>query len=178
MKNTITMIAACGTNNELGYKNNLPWKRMDHDMQRFHSCVQGMVIVMGKNSYDHLPIDLHWKECIVLAEKQYATKFKRTAVLCSLDEVFAYIQEKYGEGEEVIICGGASIYRQFLPIANKILLTRIDGAFEADAYFPGLISEEWDEIERVEYKKDEKNPYDYTFLLLQRKKDTVRHRES
>lgn len=169
------MIAACGTNNELGYKNNLPWQRMDHDMQRFHSCVQGKVIVMGKNSYDHLPIDLHWKECIVLAEQRYETHFERTTIVCSFDEVLAHIQEMYEENEEIIICGGASIYEQFLPIADTILLTKIDGAFEADAYFPVLNEGEWSEVERVDYKKDKKNPHDYRFLVLQRKKGSDVH---
>lgn len=62
-----------------------------------------------------------------------------------------------------------SIYKQFLPLANKMYLTLIEGDFEGDAFFPEFNWNDWDEIERIENQPDKNNPYKYSFVTLERK---------
>ena len=67
-----------------------------------------------------------------------------------------------------MICGGASIYRQFLPLADRMYLTLIEGDFNGDAFFPEFNRDDWKEIERVDNQPDESNPYKCTFLVLEK----------
>ena len=70
---------------------------------------------------------------------------------------------------EVMICGGASVYKQFLPLAQKLYLTYVHAKPEGDTYFPEVNLAEWKEIKRIDCKADEKNKYDYSFVVLERK---------
>ena len=67
-----------------------------------------------------------------------------------------------------MVIGGASVYKQFLPRANKMYLTVIDHIFDGDTFFPD-ISDEWIETEREFHSKDSENPYDYAFVTLEKK---------
>nr|MBP9550038.1 dihydrofolate reductase [Chitinophagales bacterium] len=71
--------------------------------------------------------------------------------------------------EEVFILGGGEIYKQALPMVNRIYLTRIHDTFEGDTYFLIPAPENWEMISRSDYSKDEKNPYNYSFLVFDRK---------
>ena len=71
---------------------------------------------------------------------------------------------------EVMICGGASVYRQFLPLADKLYLTYIHQNFEGDTSFPEFDINNWEEISRKDHESDEKNLYRYSFVILERKK--------
>ena len=70
---------------------------------------------------------------------------------------------------EAMICGGASVYKQFLPMAQKLYLTYIHVTPEGDTYFPEVNMQEWKEVKRTDFKADEKNKYDYSFVVLERK---------
>ena len=77
---------------------------------------------------------------------------------------------KAAEGnEEVMIAGGVSIYKEFLPRADRMYLTLIDASFEGDAYFPEYDPKEWEETAREEHKSDKDNQYGYAFVTLRRK---------
>ena len=74
-----------------------------------------------------------------------------------------------GNPLEVMVIGGAEVYRQFLPKAKRMYLTLIDEDFEGDAYFPEFNPSEWQETERRDFAPDSENPYHYRFLTLERK---------
>ena len=74
-----------------------------------------------------------------------------------------------GNVPEIMVIGGFQIFKEFFPIVNKIYLTVIDNNFEGDTYFPEYNKSEWKETKKEEHKKDKENPYDYTFLVLERK---------
>ena len=82
-----------------------------------------------------------------------------------------------GQEQEVMICGGASVYKQFLPLAQRLYLTYIHQNFEGDTYFPEVNMAEWKEVKRTDFKADNpsagsgqvKNKYDYSFVVLERK---------
>lgn len=166
----ISMIAAIGSNRGLGYKNDLPWKRMKNDMEFFQSFIEGKVVIMGKTTYDSLPIELKWFSAIVVSDTPYTPKYERTIVASSIEqaEEIAKNEIEKCENKEIVVGGGASIFTQFLPKADKQYLTFIKGNFKADAFFPEWKKDEWEEIERKDYSADNNNPHDYSFVTLKR----------
>jgi len=73
-----------------------------------------------------------------------------------------------GNVDEIMVLGGADIFKLFFPKADRIYLTKIDGTFEADVFFPEFDIKEWKETTYEEHEKDAENPYDYTFITLDR----------
>ncbi len=128
----IIVIAAIGKNNELGYKNNLIWKIKD-DMKFFKENTTGHHVLMGLNTYHSLPKLLSNRVNMVLSNTDY--KFpNEVVVLKSIKEALCRLNEIQ---DNVYIIGGASIYNQFINIADEIVLTEINDTFEmADVYFP------------------------------------------
>ena len=73
------------------------------------------------------------------------------------------------ENEESFVIGGASIYRQFLPHADRLYLTRVNRSFDADTFFPDIVEDEWEEISREIPEPDPQNDFTYEFIILKRK---------
>jgi dihydrofolate reductase len=169
----ISMIAAMAEGRAIGKNNRLPWPRMAADMKRFHDSVTDKVAIMGKTTYESLPGPLPSRLLIVLAEEGYAPNAEKVRVAHSIDEALTIAQEdvrSHGEDDgEVMVSGGANVYAQFLPRAERLYLTIIRGQFEADAYFPEWNKGDWQEVEHEEHAADAQNPYAYTFLTLERK---------
>lgn len=132
----ISMIAAIGKNNELGKNNNLIW-HFKEDMKYFKDTTMGHTVVMGRKTYESLPGTLSGREMIVISTKTISG----VKTYNNIDKVVC----KYKDSdEEVFICGGASIYREFLPYANRLYLTEIDSVDkDADTYFPEFNRREW-----------------------------------
>ncbi|MGD8483856.1 MAG: dihydrofolate reductase, partial [Thioalkalispiraceae bacterium] len=86
----------------------------------------------------------------------------------SIEEALQAAAANSGDSDEVMIIGGASFYRQMLPEAQRMYLTFVHADIEGDAWFPDYEASEWKEVERVEVKADEKNPYDHDFVILER----------
>ena len=138
MKN-ITMIAAVGKNLELGRKNDLIW-RFKEDMKFFKEQTMGKPMVMGYNTFLSLPGLLPGRKHIVLSFKKIDLG-SDVEVVTSMDELLDSIIEY----PEVMIIGGASIYKQMLEYSNKLILTEVDAeAKDADVYFPKFNKKEWD----------------------------------
>ncbi|MCX6723410.1 MAG: dihydrofolate reductase [Candidatus Staskawiczbacteria bacterium] len=74
-----------------------------------------------------------------------------------------------GDDEELMVCGGASVYKQFLPLSQKLYITEVHASPEGDTYFPEVDINEWNEVKRIDNKADDKNIYDYSFVVLERK---------
>ncbi|MBI4033078.1 MAG: type 3 dihydrofolate reductase [Candidatus Blackburnbacteria bacterium] len=157
----ISLIAALGRNRVIGKNNRLPWK-LPADLKHFHDLTVGKTVVMGRRTFESIGRVLPNRINIVItSDKGYPAPGCK--IVHSVDEAL----KAFGEDEEVMIIGGASIYEQFLPLATRMYLTQIDEDFEGDAYFPMFDPEEWVETEREE-KRD--NQYKYAFLTLERKK--------
>ena len=161
MKN-VTMIAAVGKNLELGKDNNLIW-HIKEDMKFFKEQTMGKPIVMGRKTLESLPKLLPGRKHIVLS-RQHLDLDEQILVVHSKEELLKYIEEYQ---DEVMIIGGASIYKEMLPVAHKLILTEIDAEDkEADAYFPSFNKEEWDSVELSSHT--ETTPH-YKHLVYTRK---------
>lgn len=128
----ISMICAIGKNREIGFKNHLLWD-LKGDMKHFVQTTKGKTVVMGQRTYDSLFIKpLPGRKNIVLTMDE---NFQAPG--CEIFYSLESFLEKYkNTSEEIFIIGGASIYKQFIPFAQKLYLTLVDDAPEADTYFP------------------------------------------
>lgn len=159
----ISIIAALGQNNVIGKDNKLPW-HLPADFKRFKQLTMGKPIILGSRTFESIGKPLPGRINIILTRNNCS---RRPDVLfaSSLEEAVALSQNH----EELMICGGASVYKQFLPLATKMYLTLIHQAFQGNVFFPEYNKEEWQEVERIDNEADDDNPYPYSFVVLTKK---------
>lgn len=158
----LSIIAALAENRVIGRENRLPW-RLPADLAHFKRLTLGKPIVMGRRTWESLPGLLpHRTHIVVTRDRGYIAQGAEVAH--SLDDALALV----GGAEEVMIIGGADLYRQTLPFADRLYLTLIHEAFEGDAYFPPVDPERWCEVSRETRPPDEKNPIALTFVTYER----------
>jgi dihydrofolate reductase len=148
------MICSIGKNRELGKKNGLIWHFKD-DMKFFKDTTMNHKAIMGLNTYKSLPGDLPGRHIIVIS-------FDPVDGVDTVNGIEPIVEKYKDSQEEIFICGGASIYRQFLPYASKMYLTEIDASdSEADTFFP-----EFDEAEWKKTLLEEHNQKDIDFKMF------------
>lgn len=160
----ISIIAAIGKNNELGKKNQLLWN-LPADMKHFKETTTGHTVIMGQKTYESIGKALPNRRNIVLTrEKDF--KAEGVEISDSLEKTIASFQDS---DEEVFIIGGGQIYKQSFDLADKLYITHVDMTDEdADTFFPEIIPIVWNEVSHEEHKKDDKNPYNYTFSVYEK----------
>ncbi len=157
----ITMIAAVGKNLELGKNNDLIW-RFKEDLQFFKEQTMGKPMVMGYNTFLSLPGLLPGRKHIVLSFEKLDLG-KDVKVVTSMDELLDTIIDY----PEVMIIGGASIYKQMLEHSGKLILTEVEAeAKDADVYFPKFDKNDWN---RELLSEQEENNIKYKHLVYTRK---------
>lgn len=128
----IYLIAAIGKNRELGFQNQLIW-RIPEDLKRFKALTMGHPIVMGKKTFDSIGRPLPSRTNIVLTNDP-AWRVEGVIPSTSLEKALEIAREK--DQEEIFVIGGASVYAQALPLADRLYLTRIEATSKADVFFP------------------------------------------
>ena len=153
----ITIIAAVAKNRAIGYKNKLIYW-LPNDLKRFKQLTTGHTIIMGRNTFLSLPKGaLPNRRNIVLSRTQ--KDFPGCDTYASLKEALAHCTPD----EDVYIIGGASVYKQAMPLADRLWLTEIDDVpEEADTFFPDY--SDWHEVWREEHDKDDRHDYRYAFV--------------
>ena len=154
----ISMISSVGRNRELGKNNDLIWHFKD-DMKFFKKMTMNHKVVMGYNTYKSLPGDLLGREIIVVSSKNISG-------VETVNGIEPIIEKYQDSAEEIFICGGASIYCQFLPYAKKLYLTEIEATEEADTFFPEFNQLDWEKTLLEEY---EQNNIKFKMYLYERK---------
>ena len=150
-------------NGVIGREGSLPWPKIKKDFAHFYRLTKGKPIVMGRKTFNSLGQPLPERENIVLTKTEKI--IPGCLVVHSLQDLFEKIQDK----KEIMIIGGASIYEQFLPLADTMYLTLIQASFEGNIKFPSYSSEDWEEKERVDFEPDEENDMAFSFLTLKKK---------
>ena len=161
MKN-ITMIAAIGQNNDLGKNNKLLW-HLPEDLKFFKEQTMGKPIVMGKKTLDSLPRLLPGRLHLVLTHQELEPN-DQIMVFHNKEALIDYIATL---DQEVMVIGGAQIYKQMLEDADKMILTEIEATKEADAFFPSFDKQEWSS---EEISKHQEGDISYKHLVYKRKK--------
>lgn len=160
----ISLIWAMDENRVIGYQNQLPW-RLPEDLKFFKRVTIGHPIVMGRKTFESIGKPLPNRENIVLTREQ-GYRCEGCTVMNSMEEFREYAKHKE---EELFVIGGAEIFKEILPEADRLYLTMIHHQFEGDTFFPVFDIEKWDLQMREVGPKDEKNPYEYEFLIFERK---------
>lgn len=160
----ISLMWAMDNNRVIGKNNQLPW-HLPEDLKFFKRTTMGHSIAMGRKTWDSIGRPLPGRENIVITRNSEFT-CEGCTVLNSIEDLLEYSQQK---NDEIFVIGGAEIFKLILPSADKLYLTRIYDEFEGDTFFPVLNMEEWTLLSHEKGIKDEKNPYDYEFMIYERR---------
>ncbi|MDX2030842.1 MAG: dihydrofolate reductase [Blastocatellia bacterium] len=161
----LSLIAAMDRARGIGIENRLPW-RLPADLKRFRELTMGHHIILGRKTFESIGRPLPGRQTIIVS-RDPDCRHEGCLIAHSIPEALELARAR-GE-TEAFICGGAEIYRQTLTLADRLYLTLVDATVEADAFFPAFNESEWIERERLFHSADEKNPFSFEFLLLERK---------
>lgn len=164
----MNLIVAVDSNWAIGNKNEL-LIRIPNDHKHFREETTGKVVVLGRKTLETFPQGLPLKNRTnIILSTNPSYQVKDAIVVHSVEELLEELK-KYAD-EDVYIIGGDSVYKQMLPYCDVAHITKIDHAYEADAYFPNLDEDpEWE----ITAESDEQTYFDiaYTFLKYERKKN-------
>ena len=135
----ISLIVAIGLDGELGRDNELIW-RISEDLKNFKRVTTGHHIILGRKTFESIGRPLPNRVSIVITHNRNY-HHEGCMITHSVDEALDIARR--ADVSEVMICGGGQIYRSFLPLADRIYLTRVQERAEADVYFPALVDDEW-----------------------------------
>jgi len=159
----LTIIAAIATNKALGKNNDLIW-HLPADLKRFKKVTLGHHVIMGRKTFESLGKPLPNRTTIIISRNpDYLAE--GCIVVNSLPKAIKAARED----ENPYILGGAEIYRQAMEYADFLDLTLVHQVFEGDAFFPEIDLKVWTMIKRVDFKADEVNQYDYSFVQYKKK---------
>lgn len=159
---TLSIIVAMDDNNLIGNNNALPWC-LPADLAYFKKTTTGKPVIMGRKTYDSIGRALPNRRNIVISRNTNLT-INGVEVVNSIEAAI----ELTKRSAEVFIIGGAALYKQSLPLADKLYITKIQESFVGDAYFPSINSHEWQNIQSISHKPDNNNPHAYCFEVLKK----------
>lgn len=157
----ITLVAAMARNRAIGLDGRMPW-HLPGELQHFKSVTMGKPIVMGRKTWESIGRPLPGRQNIVISRNQ--NYFAEGAECCtSLQRAL-----EIADGDEVMVIGGGELYRQALPLADRMILTVVDCEPAADTFFPPWESTDWQEVSRQTKPADERNAHACEVLELRR----------
>lgn len=160
---------AVAENGVIGRQGELPW-RLSGDLKRFKAATMGKPVIMGRKTFDSIGKPLPGRTNIVLSRAR-GLRIEGAQVAHNLDQALSmagYAAQTLGAGE-AIIAGGAEVFSQFMPIANRMEISHVDGFPQGDAYFPEIHRSTWKKNVYFIQKKDSDNEYNVEFSSYQRK---------
>lgn len=161
----VSLIVAVGRRNEIGKGGQMPW-HLPADLKHFKRNTLGKPVLMGRKTLEAIGRPLPERRNLVLT-RDAGFRAEGCETVTSLDAALELVS---GEPELMVI-GGGEVYRLAWARTDRIYLTRIQADVEgADTFFPELQDGRWREVSREDHRADEKNPFDYSFLLLERVK--------
>ena len=158
----ISLIVAVSANGVIGRGDELPWHLSD-DLKRFKQLTLGKPIVMGRKTFESIGRALPGRQNIVLT-RQSEFAADDCDVVSSIDAAIA----ASGDAGEIVVIGGSEIYKLFLPLAERIYMTRVHIEVDGEVRFPELDDELWQEFERENHDADDLNEYEFTTSVLER----------
>lgn len=161
----ISFIVAMDENRVIGKNNELPW-HLPEDLKYFKRVTMGHPIIMGRKTFESIGRPLPGRENIIITRnKEFQTD--KCTVINSVEELLKYCHEN--PNEEYFVIGGAEIFKQLISHVDHLYITFIHEHFDGDTYFPSIDMKEWELISKEQGLQDEKNPYQYEFLIYKKK---------
>jgi dihydrofolate reductase len=159
----VSLIVAMARNGVIGRDNALPW-RLAEDLRRFKAATLGKPILMGRKTFESIGHALPGRSNLVLT-RDPGWMAPGAVVVHSVEAALAAA----GDAPELVVIGGAEIYRLVMPFARRMYLTHVHADVPGDTYFPEFDPTQWVDVACDERAADEKNPYPVTFLTLERR---------
>lgn len=159
----VSIIVAVAENGTIGDKNALLW-HIREDMIHFRTITSGHPVIMGRKTFESIGRALPKRSNVVITRGD--ASFEGCEVAHSLEKAIAMFPAE----EEVFIIGGAQIYAQALPLADRLYLTVVHRSYEGDTSFPQLDLTQWEEFEREEFERGEEFEYPFSFINYKRKR--------
>ena len=162
----IALIVAVSQNNVIGRDNQLPW-HLPEDLQYFKSMTMGKPILMGRKTFESIGRPLPGRVNIVITRDPDWIA-EGVEIVSTIDDAMAAgaVACKAADSDEIMIIGGAQIYRDCLPLADVLYLTKVEAEIEGDAFFPDIDLDQWQEVSEKSPKTIDK--YAYRFVILKR----------
>jgi len=159
----VSIIAAVADNGVIGLRGGLPW-HLPADLKRFKKLTTGHHMVMGRRTWDSIGRRPLPGRPTVVVSRDPSFVAEGAQVARSVDEAL----ELAAGADEVFIAGGEAVYREALPVADRVYLTRVHGRFAGDAFFPEFDEGGWRVVVEERREADEKNPHAHTFRVYER----------
>ncbi|WP_105102196.1 dihydrofolate reductase [Microbulbifer pacificus] len=163
----VAMIVAMARNRAIGRENTLPW-RISGDLQFFKRTTLGKPVVMGRKTFESIGRPLPGRENIVITRNP-AWRAEGVTVAASLERALELAQQAAARdgAVEVMVIGGAEIYRQAMPLARRLYITEVDAEVDGDAFFP-VLDDGWRESGRDCYPVSDRDEYNYCLVQYDR----------
>lgn len=159
----ISLIVAMAENRVIGRGNQMPW-HLPADLRHFKSVTLGKPVIMGRKTFESIGRPLPGRRNVVIS-RNLDWCAEGVESVSSLDAALALVQD----ADEVMIIGGGQLYREALPLAQRLYLTHIElPVTDADTWFPDYSQYQWQQCAEELHEPDEKNPYHYRFETLER----------
>lgn len=157
-----SLIVAATKNWVIGKDNQMPW-HLPADLAWFRKNTTGKPVIMGRKTFESIGRPLPKRTNIVLSRSPF--QFEAVIWQNNMESAVDFVKDQ----EEIMLIGGGELFKQYLPLADKLYFTQIQTELEGDTFFPEIDWTQW-EIQYEEYReKDAENPYDLRFMVLVRK---------
>jgi dihydrofolate reductase len=160
---SISLIVARAQNGVIGRDNALPW-RLPSDLRRFKTLTMGKPMLMGRRTFESIGRALPGRVSLVLT-RDPTWRAPGAVAVHSLDEALA----QAGSAPELVVIGGAELFKLVLPLAERIYLTDVHAAIPGDTHFPELAPAEWRELEHSAHAADADHAHAMSFRTLERR---------
>src|SRR5690554_710477 len=166
----LSAIVAVSDNRVIGRDNALPW-RLSNDLKWFKRTTMDKPMIMGRKTFASLPGLLPGRPHIVIT-RDSSFSAEGAIVVRSIEAAveMASNEARRLKASEIVIIGGAEIYRQSLAFLDRIYLTEVHSDIEGDTFFPALDPADWTETFREYHEKSERNEFDHSFVILERQR--------
>lgn len=158
----LSIIVAIDEQNGIG-KNNALLCHLPNDLKFFKKTTSGFPILMGRKTFESIGKALPKRRNVVISRTH--TELEGCEVYASIGLALEALKEE----SQVFIIGGDSIYQQVLPLVQELIITHIHHTFEADAFFPTIVKQDWELVFNASHEADEKHGYPYSFQLYRRR---------
>jgi len=166
----IALVVARARNGVIGRDGDLPW-RLRSDLQRFKAVTMGKPCMMGRRTWDSLPLKPLPGRLNLVLSKDESFEPKGAVACTSLDEAVEIAREQAMEDgvDEICVIGGAGIFAAALPRAKRLYLTEVEAEPEGDVLFPAFDEAAWTEVSIEKVAPSEKDDHAFVFRVLERR---------